>query len=139
MTDQADTAEEDPAAAKEPEPEKSFWASLPPDCRSLIVTVAGTVTGGVLLVMIGALAVIVTKWFRVDGTIWPWQHGPISAPNALGQVGIGLAISLLVMSFSIRSIRRKQAGTLQHVLLGVYVLFGVESVLVILGLAAGIR
>jgi hypothetical protein len=61
MTDQADTAEEDPAAAKKPEPEPSFWASLSPDWRNLIVTVAGTVIGGVLLATVLAVAVILAR------------------------------------------------------------------------------
>ena len=58
---------EDPesAAAKEPEGnamEPSFWASFTQaDMRTLVVTIAGTVIGGALLVMVVAVAVVILR------------------------------------------------------------------------------
>jgi len=59
----ADTAEDDRAA--EPEAEKSFLDSFTAaDMRSFIVTVAGTVVGGVLLALVLAGSVLIAKWLQ---------------------------------------------------------------------------
>jgi energy-converting hydrogenase Eha subunit A len=50
-----------PAQVTEEPGKKSFWPSLSPDMRTLVVTVAGTVIANILTVMVVALAVLVTK------------------------------------------------------------------------------
>jgi hypothetical protein len=51
------TEDPEPPAADKPEPAKSFWGSFnQADMRMLVVTVAGTVVGGILLVMVLAAA-----------------------------------------------------------------------------------
>jgi hypothetical protein len=53
-----------PVPPSEPEPAKSLWARLPADMRNLIVTAAGTVIGGVLLLIMVALGVITARALR---------------------------------------------------------------------------
>jgi uncharacterized membrane protein YdbT with pleckstrin-like domain len=61
LTESAATVEKEPPE-KAPVREKSFWASFTAaDMRTLIVTVAGTVIGGTLLVMVLAVAVIAAR------------------------------------------------------------------------------
>jgi hypothetical protein len=67
---------ESPApAVKEPEGVKSFWASFSrADMRTLVVTIAGTLIGGILGVMAVAVAIIVARYMLrptpQSGVLW---------------------------------------------------------------------
>jgi threonine/homoserine/homoserine lactone efflux protein len=118
----------------------SFWAGFTPvDIRNFAITIAGTVIGGILLVMVGALAVIATRWFHDEGSGWFSHKGPPSVSAGLEQLAVLLAVALLVMVLSTRSIRRGNARTIDFAALGASIVFAVLAVLVLLGLAAGIK
>jgi len=84
----------DPAEA-EPEPQKSFWAGFSwSDWRTLVVTVAGTVIGGILLVIVVGVAVIVAR--RLPSS----PHGGVPAENLLILGGLSALAGFTAIAFS---------------------------------------
>jgi hypothetical protein len=137
----ADTVTEDPEppAADKPEPAKSFWGSFnQADMRMLVVTVAGTVVGGILLVMVGALAVIVAKsWAKAGYTA---TGATIFAYGAATSAGFGFVFGRM------RRRLYRQYGedvpTLRRVVILMYVVASLQAlilVLALLGNAAGVK
>ncbi len=130
---------EDPGPPAQPEhmpepSEKSFWAQLHPDIRTLIVTVAGTVVGGIVLVMVVAVAVILAKTF-----LGP-HPTPAHVHNVLEGYGAGAGLTLVLVLLGIRDVRHRESlWGLDLAALPVLTMLFLLSVLVLLGVAAGVK
>jgi hypothetical protein len=136
----ADTVTEDPEppAADKPEPAKSFWGSFnQADMRMLVVTVAGTVVGGAVLVMVVAVAVILAK---------SWAKAGYAAEGAR-VFGYGTASSAFLgfmFGRAQRLYRRRgqDVRAIRRVVIFMYVVASLQAlilVLALLGAAAGVK
>ena len=124
------------APAQEPaEKKESFWASFTAaDMRNLIVTVAGTVIGGILLVMVVALAVIVTR------TWIPPVPSLTAAILDLVVTVVGLVVWGLGLLLATKRIRDRSPARVGYVVLVIMSsTFIAVVVLAWLGKAAGVK
>jgi uncharacterized membrane protein YgcG len=89
-----DTAKEDrepPAAKKQPEnQERSAWSLDRDDKRMLLITVAGTVMGGVLVALIVGLAVGFDRWAYSPAHVQATSWAVLVAPVLAGVVAVAL-------------------------------------------------
>jgi hypothetical protein len=105
-----------------------FWAGLHPDVRTLIVTVAGTLIGGILVVAVVAIGVMFARMFHTHGMAKGIEadSSPALVLGLLGFTGRWMsksALERLAVLFCCLG-----AGTYALILL-----------LALLGVAAGIR
>jgi hypothetical protein len=140
----ADTVTEDPEppAADKPEPAKSFWGSFnQADMRMLVVTVAGTVVGGTLLVMVLALAVIIAKsWSGRSGGIA--EGSKLFGTGAAGAAVLGFLFGRALRFYKKRRHDDQTLRVLRAVVILLYWVAAIEGlilVLALLGAAAGVK
>jgi hypothetical protein len=125
-------AEEKQEPAEEKEP--SFWLTFTAaDMRNFVVTVAGTVIGGTLLVMVVAIALGAAR------LVHHTRHGTVPAAN-LAVLGLATAIAAFFLTTTtlIHKRRRWLVWRVTYNLIG-WGAFGAVCVLTWLGLAAGVK
>lgn len=116
--------------------EKSFWAKLPADLRNLIVTIIGTLIGGILLAMFVGAGIALAR-------TWSGNPGGLSEAVGIGASVVAGWIALGFLAGALGSIsgRRRRVIT-RPVSIGFFIvasIYGLVLVLGLLGAAAGIK
>jgi hypothetical protein len=148
----ADTVTEEPEPPAEPAPddkpkEPSFWASLHQDVRSLIVTITGTLIGGILVVAVVGGAIALERWAGSHPHAYIVRKENQELPVLYLVFGCSLlSAGTYAIAILARRSRRRWRITFQllvnavvFILMSILALVGLLALLILLGRAAGIK